>query len=281
MRAEALAHHALERRAVVADERDLAHARRVEVDRLQQVAERRRVLGRDRVQQAGARRRGVLVARLAGQPRPAAGGRTRPPRSRTGSACPRGPCGARSAPRGRRRWRRTRRARGRRSARGSCRRARAPRRTSAGRRSPRRASAAPRAGRRGPRGRRQSAPARGCRCAAGAVGSRRSRRTNSARRPRRVEVGARVRARRRRRRAPEIISAFHEVSRLSSRPGTHARSRAASSAALISASRGGSGVARTGMLAPSKLPASVTPKCSIALAELVAERVAHLSSVQT
>ncbi len=54
---------------------------------------------------------------LAGQLRRGAAARRRRSRSRRGSACPRGPCGARSALRRRRRSRRSRRARGRRSAR--------------------------------------------------------------------------------------------------------------------------------------------------------------------
>ena len=56
---------------------------------------------RDHVQQPQVAERGVLVALLAGQRARAAAARRRPPRSRPGSACPRGPCGARRAPRGR------------------------------------------------------------------------------------------------------------------------------------------------------------------------------------
>ena len=99
---------------------------RQEVDRLQQVRERRAGVARRSgaaARSCGAR---VLVARLAGQPREPQQPERGSPSCPTGSACPRGPCGGRSSARGRRRWRRSRRARRRRSARSSCRRARAP-----------------------------------------------------------------------------------------------------------------------------------------------------------
>ena len=106
--------------SVVADQRDLPDGREVEVERLQQVAERGRVLrARPRASSAQHAERRLLVARARRSARRAAAGRRRPPSCPTGSACPRGPCGARSAARGRRRSRRSRRARGRRSGRSS------------------------------------------------------------------------------------------------------------------------------------------------------------------
>ena len=67
MGAELRAHDALERLAARPHERDLAHGGDVEVDRLQQVAERLRVLRRDRVQQPDRAERRLLVAILARQ----------------------------------------------------------------------------------------------------------------------------------------------------------------------------------------------------------------------
>src|SRR5512132_295464 len=65
VRAEARAHDALERAAVGPHQRDLADGGDVEVDRLQQVAERGRVLRGERVQQPDRAERGLLVAVLA------------------------------------------------------------------------------------------------------------------------------------------------------------------------------------------------------------------------
>src|SRR5215207_9063574 len=64
---ELAAYDALERPRVRADDRDLLDRREVEIERLQQVRERRRVLRRDLVQQPQGADRRVLVAVLAGE----------------------------------------------------------------------------------------------------------------------------------------------------------------------------------------------------------------------
>ena len=81
VRAEAGADHALERPRVGADDRDLAHAREREVERLQEVPEGGGVLRGDRVQQPQHAERRLLVAVLArepGQPQQPEGRRRRP-----------------------------------------------------------------------------------------------------------------------------------------------------------------------------------------------------------
>src|SRR5829696_9710193 len=82
---ELAAYDALERPRVRADDRNLLDRREVEVERLQQVRERRRVLGRDLVQQPQDAQRRVLVAMLPGergQPQQAEGGGRSPRRDR-------------------------------------------------------------------------------------------------------------------------------------------------------------------------------------------------------
>ena len=71
MRAQLRAHHALELPRVPADERDLARGGEVEVERLEQVRERRGVLGGDRVQQPQLPERELLVGGVAGERRQA------------------------------------------------------------------------------------------------------------------------------------------------------------------------------------------------------------------
>src|SRR3954454_13209189 len=67
--AEAAAHDALERLAIGPDQRHLAHRGDVEVDRLQEMAERLRMLGGERGQQPDGAERRLFVAVLAGERR--------------------------------------------------------------------------------------------------------------------------------------------------------------------------------------------------------------------
>ena len=104
-------------RQVVADQGHLLGRGEVEVEGAEQVGEGGGVLGRGLGEEGEDALGLALVLALAAQRARGAAGRGRRRCCRRGSGGRRSPCGGRSAPRGRPRWRRSRRARGRRSGR--------------------------------------------------------------------------------------------------------------------------------------------------------------------